>query len=132
MAKKMTIAERKAALQQQLVELDALEDVQLQLNYWISECDTHIKDILTDVVKVGESDVQAAKYDGQLLYTLPDDWRRYTQAQLVEMDMLEDASPAHDPIYENRPKEESALWDYEKQELAKWRKLKTLLQSLEV
>lgn len=132
MAKKMTIAERKAELEKQMMELDVLEDVQTKVNEWIEQCDREIHGVFTYSEKVGESEEHATNYQGELLYTIPDDWRRYTESKLVQMGKMDVAIPAHDPIYEERTKSEDELWAYEKKELTKWRKLKALLQNLEV
>ena len=148
MAKKLTIEEKKKALEEQLATLEILSDVETEIKEIISNYNSYIDNEMVQTYQNGVEPEQDKTWEGELRWELPDETAkdlneedaRYLRHVFPESKILEkyatleeaQAKPYYAPHYDERKVEFGDLSDWSKDRVRKWRKVIELLEGIEI
>lgn len=131
--KKLTVAERREKLESEIAELDILEKVEDEINNLIERYDRYYKDELSTSEIVGKEEEQATNSDGELLFTIEGDYRRYTNKELDEKGIPNDMRvPYFRDKWETKEVEFEELDKWTKQRATAYKRIADFLKNLDI
>ena len=122
------LKERKNSLNaeiQRVIESEVNDLVQKYVGWYESEFETRDE--------VGKEEAQATNSKGELIYEHPKEWGRLTEADWASKGYaIEECTPYHKPVYQDRIKEYDELSDYEKARVEAYKRIAEFLATVDI
>lgn len=134
MAKKtQTVAERRAELEAQMADLEILEKIEEELNVVIERLERSLNEEFEYSYIVGKEEEQAKDYAGNLLYQLPEDYHKYTEADLAEKGKtVADAVPYYRDAWGTKTQTYDELGDWAKIRVDAYKRMLKFFKNIDV
>ncbi len=129
MTKKLSIAERRAKLEEEAKRLAIAEFLREKADSLIEQLRDNIQDEYMDYTVVGHEEAQKME-DGELLWKIPYKWRPVKDSELESLTEEEraKAEPYHEPIWDYVEKREEELSEDDKNKIMAYSVLIKILE----
>ncbi len=128
--KRQTVEERRKELEAQLAELDALETIENEIKELADRYKNYYNSEFRQSFYAGKEAEQAKNADGELLFTVNDDWHKYTQKELDEKGITEGITPFYHNRYEEREITLEEMNDWQKSRAIAYKRLADFFENI--